>query len=56
VHSAPLTHICRVYNILAGKKEAERVLYKDDDPDHGFMILPDLKWDQTSMSALVSGP
>ncbi|RSH90865.1 hypothetical protein EHS25_010041 [Saitozyma podzolica] len=52
IHSFPPSRVEWVYNILAGKKEAERVLYKDDDPDHGFMILPDLKWDQTSMSAL----
>ena len=43
-----------MYNILDGVKEAERVLYSDEDEDKGFMIVPDLKWDQTSMSALVS--
>ena len=42
----------RVYNILDGKKEAERVLFNDPDLTNGFLILPDLKWDQTSMSAL----
>ena len=45
-----------MYNILDGKKEAERVLYNDTDPENGFTIIPDLKWDQTSMSALVSPP
>jgi m7GpppX diphosphatase len=44
----------RVYNILAGEKEAERVLYRDEDPEQGFVLLPDLKWDQTSMNAMVS--
>lgn len=43
-----------MYNILAGQKEAERVLYKDDHPEDGFLLLPDLKWDQTSMNAMVS--
>jgi m7GpppX diphosphatase len=44
----------RVYNILEGKKEADRVLYKEEHDEDGFIILPDLKWDQTSLSALVS--
>jgi m7GpppX diphosphatase len=43
----------RVYKILEGKKEAERVLYKSDG-EEGFLVLPDLKWDQTSMLAMVS--
>ena len=43
----------RVYNILEGKKEAERVLFRDEDPANGFIILPDLKWDETSKHALV---
>lgn len=47
--------IHRVYNILSGEKEAERVLYKDDHPENGFLLLPDLKWDQVSMNAMVSG-
>ena len=43
-----------MYNILEGRKEAERVLFDDKHEDVGFMLVPDLKWDQTSMSALVS--
>jgi m7GpppX diphosphatase len=46
----------RVFNILDGKKEADRILFRDDDPTTGFIILPDLKWDQTSANALVSCP
>jgi hypothetical protein len=44
----------RVYNILDGVKEAERVVHLDKDPETGFVLVPDLKWDQTSMKALVS--
>ena len=44
----------RVFNILDGKKEADRILFRDDDPKTGFIILPDLKWDPTSANALVS--
>lgn len=43
----------RVYQILGGLKEAERVIFRDEDPENGFIILPDLKWDGTNMSALV---
>ena len=43
----------RVYNILDGLKEVERVVHVDNDPETGFVLVPDLKWDQTSMKALV---
>jgi m7GpppX diphosphatase len=49
-----LTHSFRVYQILAHEKEADRIVFEDPDPERGFIILPDLKWDQTSLSALVS--
>lgn len=35
-----------VYNILEKKAEAERIVYEDPDPDVGFVLLPDFKWDQ----------
>ncbi|GAA5854071.1 hypothetical protein JCM8547_008214 [Rhodosporidiobolus lusitaniae] len=41
-----------VYNILEGMAEAENVLFRDDDPETGFVLTPDLKWDQKTMSAL----
>jgi len=41
-----------VYNILDGKSERESVLYRDDDPKSGFIILPDLKWDRKTLSSL----
>ncbi|CEQ42269.1 SPOSA6832_04088 [Sporobolomyces salmonicolor] len=41
-----------VYNILEGTAEAENVLLRDDDPQTGFVLTPDLKWDQKTMSAL----
>lgn len=30
---------------MEGKSEAERVVFKDSDPEIGFILLPDLKWD-----------
>ncbi|XP_061582392.1 m7GpppX diphosphatase [Cololabis saira] len=41
-----------VYNILEGKAEAERVIYEDPDPVVGFVLLPDLKWDQKQVDDL----
>ncbi|XP_075899621.1 m7GpppX diphosphatase-like [Nelusetta ayraudi] len=35
-----------VYNILEKKAESERVVYEDQDPEVGFILLPDFKWDQ----------
>ncbi|XP_014214909.1 m7GpppX diphosphatase [Copidosoma floridanum] len=34
-----------VDNILAHKAEFEKIIYEDSDPDNGFIMLPDLKWD-----------
>lgn len=34
-----------VYNILEHKQEVERIIYEDDNPETGFVLLPDLKWD-----------
>lgn len=41
-----------VYNILHDGVEADRVLVRNDDPVNGFVLLPDLKWDRLTMSAL----
>lgn len=41
-----------VYNILHEGKEADRVVFRSDDPDHGFVMLPDMKWDRKSMESL----
>ncbi|XP_054718326.1 m7GpppX diphosphatase-like [Uloborus diversus] len=36
-----------VYNILEHKSEVERIVYEDPDPEIGFVLLPDLKWDES---------
>lgn len=41
-----------VYNILEHKKEADRILYEDSHPDTGFLLAPDLKWDQVQVEQL----
>lgn len=35
-----------VYNILEKKAEADRIVFEDPDPQVGFVLLPDFKWDQ----------
>lgn len=42
----------RVYNILSHETEAEKIMYEDPDPDTGFIVIPDFKWDLVTMSAL----
>ncbi len=34
-----------VYNILEKKQESERIVFEDPDPETGFILLPDMKWD-----------
>lgn len=41
-----------VYNIIFKDKEAETFVHNDTDPQNGFVLLPDMKWDQQSMSSL----
>ena len=38
-----------MYNILEKKAEVERVVFEDSDPVTGFVLLPDLKWNQKQM-------
>ncbi|KAM0748509.1 scavenger mRNA decapping enzyme [Meredithblackwellia eburnea MCA 4105] len=52
IESLPNSQISWVYNILDGLAEAENVLFRDDDPESGFVLTPDLKWDQKTMSSL----
>lgn len=41
-----------VYNILFHGKEAESILFHDKDPEDGFVLLPDMKWDGKLMASL----
>lgn len=41
-----------VYNILYHGKESETFIHHDEDPQNGFVLLPDMKWDRRSMDAL----
>ncbi|KAK3807745.1 MAG: HIT-like domain-containing protein [Benniella sp.] len=52
IEAQPASRIQWVHNILSGLEEAEKVLFRDDDPDTGFIIVPDSKWDRRTMSSL----
>jgi m7GpppX diphosphatase len=43
------------FNIIEGRKEQEDVIYRTsygDDPEEGFLLLPDLNWDRKTVDAL----
>ncbi|XP_068180976.1 m7GpppX diphosphatase-like [Antennarius striatus] len=41
-----------VYNILDKKAEVDRIIYEDPDPKLGFVLLPDMKWNQKNVDDL----
>ena len=41
-----------VYNILEHKKEEERIIFEDPDPEVGFILLPDMKWNVNDITSL----
>ncbi|PLW18052.1 hypothetical protein PCANC_04720 [Puccinia coronata f. sp. avenae] len=48
----PPTRLSWLYNILDHVTESDKVVYEDPSESDGFMIIPDLKWDQTTISSL----
>ncbi|KAF8934807.1 HIT-like domain-containing protein [Dissophora ornata] len=52
IEAQPKSRVQWVYNILSGLKETENVLFRDEDPDTGFIVLPDSKWDKRTLSSL----
>jgi len=41
-----------VEDILQGRSEADKVLHREASPDAGYVLLPDMKWDLTTISTL----
>lgn len=41
-----------IYNILEHKKEEDRIVFEDPDPELGFILLPDMKWTGEQMEDL----
>jgi len=52
ISALPPARIQWVYNILFGESEAEKILHKDSSPETGYVILPDMKWDLTTVASL----
>lgn len=52
IDSIPKSKTTWVHNILDGVSERESVLFRDDDPKTGFVIVPDLKWDRRTLGSL----
>ncbi|WFD22660.1 5'-(N(7)-methyl 5'-triphosphoguanosine)-[mRNA] diphosphatase [Malassezia equina] len=52
IDSLPVSKTAWVRNILEGVSEQESILYNDTDPQTGFVLLPDMKWDRRSLSSL----
>jgi m7GpppX diphosphatase len=41
-----------VEEIIVGRKEADKVLHRDDSGSFGYMIIPDMKWNLETVSDL----
>ena len=41
-----------MYNILDKKAEADRIVFENPDPSDGFVLIPDLKWNQKQLDDL----
>lgn len=52
IEAIPTSRLCWVRNILNKSAEAERMMFEDTDPRLGFVLHPDLKWDQKTLGDL----
>jgi m7GpppX diphosphatase len=52
VAAFPLSRTQWVANILTGVSEADKILHRDPSPELGYVLLPDMKWDLTTVSSL----
>ena len=52
IQSIPPSRTKWIDGILDGTKEQEDVVFQDDDPKTGFIVLPDQKWDKITLSSL----
>nr|XP_023017169.1 m7GpppX diphosphatase-like isoform X2 [Leptinotarsa decemlineata] len=46
------SHLQWVYNILEHKSEVDRIYFEDVDPENGFVLVPDLKWNGEDIDTL----
>lgn len=52
IDQIPHSRLTWLRNILSHVTETEKIIYEALSPNQGFMIIPDLKWDQQSLSSL----
>ncbi|EIW80742.1 HIT-like protein [Coniophora puteana RWD-64-598 SS2] len=52
IDAIPLARTRWVTAILDGTSEADALLHNDQSPTTGFVLLPDMKWDRTTVGAL----
>jgi len=52
INGFPASRTQWVVDILSGKSEVDKVLHKDDSLTFGYIILPDMKWDEAEVANL----
>ncbi|KAK9837321.1 hypothetical protein WJX81_006094 [Elliptochloris bilobata] len=52
INAIPAQRLAWVYNILEKRAEVDRLIFEDPDEETGFMLHPDLKWDQSQAQSL----
>ena len=50
IDSIPPSRTQWIQEIISGRSEANKVLYRS--PSNNFLILPDMKWDLTTVNSL----
>ncbi|KZT13309.1 scavenger mRNA decapping enzyme [Laetiporus sulphureus 93-53] len=52
IDSFPKARTQWVVDILEGRFETEQILHREDVAEYGYVMLPDMKWDRTTLSSL----
>ncbi|KAI0058633.1 scavenger mRNA decapping enzyme [Artomyces pyxidatus] len=52
IDAFPASRTQWVRDIISGRSEAEKILFRSTSDIDGFLILPDMKWDLTTISSL----
>ncbi|CAG8547914.1 1847_t:CDS:2 [Acaulospora morrowiae] len=52
IDSIPQSRIQWVYNILSKQSESEKLILEVEGEDKGFILLPDMKWDNKTLESL----
>lgn len=51
-NAIPPARTAWIHQILSGEKEADVAIYHDKHPTDGFVVVPDMKWDQKTSKGL----